>query len=62
MRLEDCGLPFDACERHEEQQRPARAVNIDKLIRKVGMLAAKRGLDLEAVSDKAAETTAPSEC
>jgi hypothetical protein len=63
MRLEDCGLLFEICERREEQQHTVKRLSVDALIREIGALATKGTLDVEAVDDKAAEATgAASEC
>jgi hypothetical protein len=52
MRLEDCGLPFDACERREERQRPAWAANVDGLINEFGELTRQTQLEVESVAPR----------
>jgi hypothetical protein len=53
MRLEDCGLPFDACERREEQQRVARTVNVNTLIDQLAELEPRRRPKREFIDEAA---------
>jgi hypothetical protein len=57
VRLQACQALIEICERREAKQRPARNVNVDRLIDELAELAPKHTPDLEPVDDKAEEAT-----